>query len=51
MIKLNGNIYLKSSEVEKEISSVSAKFRTSHRAVLPKPVKYLDREFVVIYSR
>jgi hypothetical protein len=47
MIKLNGNIYLKSIEVEKEISSVCTKFRTSQRAVLPKPVKYLDREFVV----
>jgi hypothetical protein len=46
MIKLNGNIYLKPNEVEKEISSVCTKFRTSHRAVLPKQVKYLDREFV-----
>ena len=47
MIKLNGNVYLKSSEVEKEISSVCAKFRTSHRAVLPQQVTYLDREFVL----
>lgn len=47
MIKLNGNVYLKSSEVENEIHSVSSKFRTSHRAVLPQPVKYLDREFVL----
>lgn len=47
MIKLNGNIYLKSAEVEKKIYSVCTKFRTSHRAVLPKPVRYLDREFVL----
>ena len=50
MIKLNGNIYLKSNEVEKQISLVSAKFRTSHRAILPQPVKYLDR-VCSIYSR
>jgi len=47
MIKLNGKFYLKYNEVEREISNVARKFRTSHRAVLPQQVTYLDREFVL----
>tara|TARA_X000000950_G_C13865648_1_gene640619 strand:+ start:1281 stop:1682 length:402 start_codon:yes stop_codon:yes gene_type:complete len=46
MKKLNGNIYLKVEEVEKEIDIVKCKFRTSHRAILPKAIRYLDLEFV-----
>jgi hypothetical protein len=46
MKKLNGNIYLKVEEVEKQIDDVCARFKTSHRAVLPKSIKYLDVEFV-----
>lgn len=46
MIKLNGNTYLKMDEVEKYIDETRAVFRTSHRAILPKKITYLDREFV-----
>lgn len=46
MKKLNGNIYLKVEEVEKEIDIVKNLFRTSHRAILPKAIRYLDVEFV-----
>jgi hypothetical protein len=46
MKKLNGNIYLKVEEVEKEIDIVKNLFRTSHRAILPKVIRYLDVEFV-----
>ena len=48
MKKLNGNIYLKVEEVEKEIDSVRDRFRTSHRAVLPKCIRYLDVKCVEI---
>lgn len=46
MKKLNGNFYLKVEEIDKEIYSVCAKFKTSHRAILPKKIKYLDVQFV-----
>lgn len=46
MIKLNGNIYLKIEEVEKEIEYVKKLFHTSHRRAVPNSVKYMDREFV-----
>ena len=46
MIKLNGNIYLKTNEVEIQIEKVAKRFRTSHRAILPQQITYLDREFV-----
>ena len=46
MIKLNRNIYLKTNEVEIQIEKVSKRFRTSHRAILPQQITYLDREFV-----
>ena len=46
MKKLNGNVYLKVEEVEKEIDTVSNRFRTSHRNILPRNIRYLDVEFV-----
>tara|TARA_B100001093_G_scaffold354693_1_gene339233 strand:- start:12640 stop:13041 length:402 start_codon:yes stop_codon:yes gene_type:complete len=46
MKKLNGNIYLKVEEVEKEIDIVKNRFRTSHKAILPKVIRYLDVEFI-----
>ena len=46
MKKLNGNIYLTTEEVEKKINEVSSRFKTSHRAILPKSIRYLDIEFV-----
>lgn len=46
MIKLNGNTYLKLDEVENYIDETRVVFRTSHRAILPKKITYLDREFV-----
>lgn len=46
MIKLNGNIYLTEHEIDRMVSDTSIRFRTSHRAILPKQVTYLDREFV-----
>jgi len=46
MKKLNGNIYLKVEEVEKQIDTVKNRFRTSHRGILPKAIRYLDVEFV-----
>ena len=48
MIKLNGNIYLTEGEVERIIDEVSCRFKTSHRAILPKKINYLDVEFVDI---
>jgi hypothetical protein len=46
VIKLNGNIYLKEMEIEKLVSDVSRRFRTSQKTILPQPITYLDREFV-----
>lgn len=46
MIKLNGNFYLKIEEVEKEIEAVKKLFHTSHRNTVPKPVRYIDVDFV-----
>ena len=46
MIKLNGNIYLREIEIDKTVNDTSNKFRTSHRAILPQQITYLDREFV-----
>jgi len=46
MIKLNGNVYLTEMEIERIVTDTSTQFRTSHRAILPKQVTYLDREFV-----
>ena len=46
MIKLNGNVYLTEMEIDRVVGDTSIRFRTSHRAILPKSVKYLDREFV-----
>jgi hypothetical protein len=46
MKKLNGNFYLKIEEVEKKIYSVKKIFKTSHKAILPKVIRYLDVEFV-----
>jgi len=48
MIKLNGNLYLLPTEVEKGVANVAKRFRTSHRAILPQKINYLDREFVVL---
>ena len=46
MIKLNGNLYLKVEEVEKEIEAVKKLFSTSHRNNVPYPVRYIDMDFV-----
>lgn len=46
MKRLNGNIYLKVEEVEKQIDIVKNRFRSSHKAILPKVIRYLDLEFV-----
>ena len=46
MIKLNGNVYLTEMEIERIVTDTSKQFRTSHRAILPQQVTYLDREFV-----
>jgi len=48
VIKLNGNIYLDESEVDRYVSEVSTKFNTSHRALLPRKIIYLDVEFVSV---
>ena len=48
MKKLNGNIYLMSNEIESVVVEVSKKFKTSHRAILPRKITYLDREFVIL---
>ena len=48
MIKLNGNIYLTETEIEKVVSKVSALFRTSHRAILPQKITYIDADFVSV---
>lgn len=48
MIKLNGNIYLKDIEIERYITEVAKRFKTSHRAILPQQINYLDREFVSV---
>ena len=47
MIKLNGNIYLTETEVEKIVSKVATLFRTSHRAILPQKLTYIDADFVM----
>ena len=46
MKKLNGNIYLKVEEIEKHLDEVAKRFKTSHRAILPRSIRYLDVEFV-----
>ena len=46
MIKLNGNVYLKIEEVEKEIETVKKRFNTSHRNTVPSVVRYIDIDFV-----
>jgi hypothetical protein len=46
MIKLNGNVYLTEMEIDRIVGDTSTQFRTSQRAILPKQVTYLDREFV-----
>lgn len=46
MIKLNGNIYLTEMEIDRVVSETQIRFRTSHRAILPRKITYLDREFV-----
>lgn len=46
MKKLNGNIYLKVEEIEKYLDEVTIRFKTSHRAILPRSIRYLDVEFV-----
>jgi hypothetical protein len=46
MIKLNGNIYLDEMEIDRVVGDTSNRFRTSHRAILPRQITYLDREFV-----
>ena len=48
MIKLNGNIYLTESEIERVVEGTLARFKTSHRAILPQKITYLDREFVAV---
>ena len=48
MKKLNGNFYLKVEEIDREINSACARFKTSHRAILPKKIRYLDLQFVEI---
>ena len=48
MKKLNGNIYLSANEIELLVSETSTRFRTSHRAILPANIPYLDREFVIL---
>ena len=48
MIRLNGNIYLTEMEIESVVDIVTTRFKTSHRAILPQKIKYLDREFVDI---
>jgi hypothetical protein len=50
MIKLNGNIYLTELEIDKIVSDTVNRFRTSHRAILPQQVTYLDREFVEVLN-
>jgi hypothetical protein len=46
MIKLNGNIYLRETEIDQVVHDTSSRFKTSHRAILPQKITYLDREFV-----
>ena len=46
MIKLNGNLYLTAQEVYDVLNEVTALFKTSHRAILPQKIPYIDREFV-----
>jgi hypothetical protein len=46
MIKLNGNIYLDEMEIDRVVCDTSNRFRTSHRAILPRQITYLDRGFV-----
>jgi hypothetical protein len=46
MIKLNGNTYLTETEIEVVVSDVATLFRTSHRAILPQKITYIDTDFV-----
>jgi hypothetical protein len=46
MIKLNGNLYLTAQEVYDVLNEVTALFKTSHRAILPQKIPYIDRDFV-----
>ena len=46
MIKLNGNIYLTELEIERVVDDTLGRFKTSHRAILPQKITYLDRDFV-----
>ena len=46
MIKLNGNIYLKDIEIERCVTDVARRFKTSHRDT-SQQINYLDREFVI----
>lgn len=48
MIKLNGNTYLTETEIEVIVSNVATLFRTSHRAILPQKITYIDADFVTI---
>ena len=48
MIKLNGNIYLTEMEIDQVVHVVSSKFKTSHRAILPQKITYLDADFVEV---
>ena len=45
MKKLNGNIYLKIEEIQKEVESVKKRFKTS-KGTTPSCVRYIDLEFV-----
>ena len=45
MKKLNGNIYLKLEEIEKEVDSVKKRFKSS-KGTTPACVRYIDLEFV-----
>tara|TARA_B100001093_G_C26795683_1_gene1000967 strand:- start:314 stop:712 length:399 start_codon:yes stop_codon:yes gene_type:complete len=45
MKKLNGNIYLKIEEIEKEVDSIKKRFRTS-QGTTPSCVRYIDVEFI-----
>ena len=46
VIRLNGNVYLTEDEIDDIVHTTLNQFRTSHRAILPKKITYLDREFV-----
>ena len=46
VIRLNGNVYLTEDEIDTTVHTTLNQFRTSHRAILPTKITYLDREFV-----